>query len=1147
MKKPIPIQDALLKIMRITVVQIILAAICSVSSYGFESFGQGVLDNKITLEVDDMDIKTVLNEIEKKVPVKFAYRLRLFEDREHISVSFQNTALRDILNHLAGTKVTYEVVGDQIIFGPSTAHAVTPGSGVPKAITGVVTDETDSPMPGVNVLVKGTNIGTTTDVQGEFVLEATDTDVLIVTFIGYLKEEVPIGAQTRLRIRLMPDVQSLGEVVVVAFGEQKKQDVVGSVTTIRPSELKVPSSNLTTALAGRVAGVIAYQRNGEPGQDNADFFIRGVTSFGYKKDPLILIDGIELTTQDLARLQPDDIESFSILKDATASALYGTRAANGVILIKTKEGKSGTPTIKFRLENSISTPTRNVELADPVTYMKLQNEAVLTRDPLQPLPYSQDKIDNTVPGSGSLIYPSTDWRQELMRDYTMNQRVNLNVSGGGPIARYYVAGAFLQDNGILKVDKRNNFNNNIKLKTYSLRSNINVNLSKSTEMIIRLSGAFDEYTGPVYGGADMYRRIMRANPVRFPAYYPVDNEHIYVKHIMFGNYDAGNYTNPYADMVRGYKDFSRSNMIAQFEIKQDLSSLIKGLTFNTMVNTSRYTYFDVNRFYNPFWYQMQNYDARTGEYSIGVINPNGGTEYLGYFEGPKTINSVLYLQSTLNYSHQFAKHSVNGLLVYIMREARNANAGDLQASLPFRNLGLSGRATYTYDNRYFLEFNFGYNGTERFYNSKRFGFFPSAGIAWTASNEAFFEPYKRTINNLRFRATYGLVGNDAIGNESDRFLYLSNVNMDAANRAATFGRDFTYTRNGISVSRYSDPTITWETARKANYAIELGLFENINFIGEYYTEKRDNILMTRMGTPATMGLESQPQANVGKAEAKGVDLSLDLNHNFQRDFWIQGRVNFTYATSKYTAYEEPIYEKEWWKTRVGYPLSQQWGYIAERLFVDDYEAANSPKQNFGEYGGGDIKFRDVNGDGQITGLDQVPIGFPDRPEIVYGFGFSVGYKRFDFSTFFQGLGRESFWIDAGATAPFIDYDPNNTYGDMGNTQLLKAYADDHWSEENKNLYALWPRLSPTLNSNNTQRSTWFMRNGAFLRLKQVELGYTVSEEKISRYGLKNVRIYVTGTNLLCWSKFKLWDIEMAGNGLGYPVQRVFNMGLNVTF
>jgi TonB-linked SusC/RagA family outer membrane protein len=371
--------------------------------------------------------------------------------------------------------------------------------------------------------------------------------------------------------------------------------------------------------------------------------------------------------------------------------------------------------------------------------------------------------------------------------------------------------------------------------------------------------------------------------------------------------------------------------------------------------------------------------------------------------------------------------------------------------------------------------------------------------------------------------------------------------MDNPNRSATFGRDFTYTRNGISISRYSDPNITWETSRKMNFAMELGLFNDLNFIGEYFTESRKNILMTRMGTPATMGLESQPRANVGKAEGSGVDLSLDYSHHFYKDLWIQARANFTYATSKYIVYEEPLYDKEWWKSRVGSSLAQRWGYIAERLFVDDYEAANSPRQNFGEYGGGDVKFRDVNSDGQITELDQVPIGFPDRPEIVYGFGISIGYKRFDFSSFFQGLGRESFWINAAATAPFIDYDPDNIYGQEGNNQLLKAYADDHWSEENKNLYALWPRLSPTISGNNTQSSTWFMRNGSFVRLKQVEIGYTIPEEKLSRFGISNLRLYATGTNLFAWSKFNLWDVEMAGNGLGYPLQRVYNMGLIMSF
>ncbi|WP_285054437.1 SusC/RagA family TonB-linked outer membrane protein [Pedobacter ginsengisoli] len=1024
-----------------------------------------------------------------------------------------------------------------------------------KEVRGLVSDSAGA-LPGVSVLVKDkSNIGTTTDINGRYFLEVPDENsVLVFKMVGFETQEVTVGAKSVINVVLKPAQNMLDEAVVVAFGKQKKESVIGSITTINPKELKVPSSNLTTALAGRVAGMIAYQRSGEPGQDNANFFIRGITTFGTNRNPLILIDGVELTTTDLARLNPDDIASFSIMKDATATALYGARGANGVVLITTKEGKEGKAEISLRLENSLSAATKNVELADPVTYMRLHNEAILTRDPLRELPYSDDKIDNTVPGSGSLIYPSTDWRKELFKDYTMNQRANLSVSGGGAIAKYRVTGAFNQDNGVLKVDQRNNFNSNIKLKNYSLRTNVNVNLTKSTEMIIRLSGNFDDYTGPVDGGEAMFRRVMRTNPVLFPATYPKDADHQFVKHIMFGNAVDGNYLNPYADMVSGYKDYSRSSMVAQLELKQNLSALAQGLSFRTMLNTTRGAFFDVGRVYSPFYYSMGQYDRRENTYRVNVINPDSGTDFLTYSPGDKTINSTFYMESAVNYMRDFNKHTLSGLLVAIMRQSLTANAPTLQESLPFRNLGISGRATYAYDNRYFAEFNFGYNGTERFYKDHRFGFFPSAGVAWSISNEEFWKPLKNTVNNFRIRGTYGLVGNDNIG--SGRFLYLSEVNMNNASYAAIFGRDNGYTRNGITVSRYSDQDITWETAKKMNMAVELSLFNKLDVIAEYYTEKRENILQQRVSTPASMGLWVQPYANIGKAKGKGVDVQLAYNHSFNNAFWMQGRANFTYATSQYTVFEEYDYLNEPWKSRIGYPISQVWGYIGESLFVDDAEVANSPQQSFGGVVmGGDIKYRDVNGDGKITVLDQVPIGFPTEPEIVYGFGLSAGFKGFDMSAFFQGLTRESFWIDPQATAPFVSFYYQSErdagariLGSITQNQLLKAYADDHWSEENRNVYALWPRLSaPEVSQNNSQTSTWFMRNGAFLRLKQVEIGYTLPKRIADRLRMKAPRIYVSGTNLLTFSKFKLWDVEMAGNGLGYPVQKVFNLGINVAF
>lgn len=673
-------------------------------------------------------------------------------------------------------------------------------------------------------------------------------------------------------------------------------------------------------------------------------------------------------------------------------------------------------------------------------------------------------------------------------------------------------------------------------------------------MDVRLSGSFDDYEGPLNGGADVYRQVMRTNPVRFPPFYPRTENFQYVEHTLFGNYEQeGRFMlNPYAEMVKGYKNYSRSRLAAQFGIDQDLSFLLDGLNFSGLLNTERYSFFDVTRTSSPYWYQSASYDKLTNSYTLTLLNEEGGNPNLNYNPGAKVVNSSFYLESQLNYKQTFLdKHGVNGMLVFRVRNEVTGNASDLQSSLPFRNVGLAGRATYDYDKRYYAEFNFGYNGSERFYKTNRYGFFPSVGLAWSISNEEFWEPLNQTVTNFRIRGTYGLTGNDAIGEPRDRFLYLSNVNLRDGSRGYAFGRDYDYWRPGTTVSRYSNPKITWEKAMKTNLGLELELFNKMNIQADFFKEIRSNILMDRAATPPSMGLSAQPQANIGEAASRGFETSLDYSRFFNTVWWFQARANFTYATSEFLTYEEFKYDKEWWKSREGYPITQEWGYIAERLFVDDAEAANSPRQNFGEYGGGDIKYRDVNGDGQITELDQVPLGYPTTPEIVYGFGFSAGYKNLDISAFFQGLARESFWINAGATAPFVSYRYRNDPvppGTILENALLQAYADNHWSEDNQDVYALWPRFSTTDigNDNNSQRSTWFMRDGTFLRLKQVEIGYTLPRSVIERFSMRDLRIYANGTNLFTWSKFKLWDVEMAGNGLGYPIQKVFNMGVRVS-
>ncbi|TKG96696.1 SusC/RagA family TonB-linked outer membrane protein [Puteibacter caeruleilacunae] len=1104
------------------------------------SFSQ---NSKVSLRMNNSTIKKVLKEIEKKTEYTFAYNTNVVNLDRNVSIKVENTTVAKVLDELfADGNIEYEMLGKLIALKKSDKPIVsTPQE---RKVSGIVTDSSGQPLPGVTVVVVGSSKGVITDPDGQYSIDIDANDQLQFSFIGMITQTVAVGGKKILNVTLKDKTEELDDVTVVAFAKQKKESVLASVTTVSPGELKVPSSNLTTAMAGKISGIISYQRSGEPGQDNAEFFVRGVTSFGYSKSPLILIDGVENSSADLARLQPDDIASFSIMKDATATALYGARGANGVILVTTKEGVEGKAKISIRFENSISSPTKEVKLADPITYMKLHNEAVLTRDPLGVLPYSQEKIDKTIEGKNPMLYPMVDWYDQLFKSSTMNQRLNFNVSGGGKVSRYYLAATINQDNGNLNVDKRNDFNSNINLKRYQLRSNININLSKTTEVAIRFTGSFDDYKGPIDGGSALYNKVMRSSPVLFQPYYKKDANTAHINHILFGNYEKGDYINPYADMVKGYKEYDNTRITAQFEIKQNLDFITDGLSARALGSANRYAHSSVERFYKPYYYSAM-YNYATEQVELDPLNESSATEYLDYKEGKKDISSNMYVETALQYNREFnEKHSASGLLVFTMREEKVTNAGNLQKSLPYRNMGLSGRFTYAYKSKYFTEFNFGYNGSERFAQKERYGFFPSAGLGWIVSKEDFFQPLAQTVNKLKLKATYGLVGNDAIGSSNDRFFYISQVNLNDGGRSAKWGEKLDYNVNGVSISRYANDQITWETARKLNVGFELGLFDSFEIQADYFREDRDDILMDRVQL-ASMGLESKVRANVGSAYSQGIDGSIDYQKSFNNGMWITGRANFTYATGKKKKVEEPDYSQTPWLSAKDKSINQQWGYIAERLFIDEKDVANSPEQTFSEYGPGDIKYKDINGDDKISGLDRVPIGHPTSPEIVYGFGFSMGYKNIDMSCFFQGLARESFWIDTNKTAPFIDNDGSGNV--QSRNQLLKAYADDHWSEDNRNIYALWPRLSDKSISNNSQRSTWFMQDGTFLRLKSVELGYSLPKSIIQRFKLQRCRFYVSGTNLLTFSKFKLWDPEMGGNGLGYPVQKVVNLGIQVNF
>lgn len=1021
------------------------------------------------------------------------------------------------------------------------------------AVNGKVTDVAGLPLPGVSVFIKNSTNGVLTDTAGRYVLSVPDLKgMLVFSFVGYVKQETAVANRKTVNITLAEQNSTLGEVVVVAFGTQKRESMVSSITTINPKELKGPTSNLTTMLAGRMPGLIAYQRSGEPGSDNAAFFIRGITSFGTgKQDPLILIDNMESTQTALARLQPDDIASFSILKDAAASSLYGARGANGVVLVTTKSGVDGSTKFNVRFENSISNNTQNFKMADNITYMRLANEAAMTRDPNATLPYLENKIDHTIAGDNPLLYPSNDWMGQMIKDRTLNQRLNLNLTGGGKGARYYISGTVNQDQGVLKSNDLNSFDNNIKLKSYSVRSNVNINLTPTTEAVVRTSGSFDDYRGPIGGGSAIFNSVLKANPVKFPALFdpsdsPFDTHPLFGGALLTDQSSSGFYTNPYARMVSGFQQYNSSTLNVQLELNQDFKFIAPGLKASLMAYTTRYSYFDLSRSYNPFYYMATATDQNAKGYNISLLNELSGTEYLNYRSGGKTLNTASQINANLSYTHTYGnKHHLSVLLVGIAKNYLNGNAGTLQEALPSRNLGVSGRLTYDYDTRYLFEVNFGYNGSERFAENNRFGFFPSVGAGWNISNEAFFEPLKNVVSRFKIRGSYGLVGNDQIGSDADRFFYLSDVSLNNSDRGATFGENFTYSRNGVLISRYANDAITWEKSKDINLAVDLTFLNKFNLVVEGYKKYRTNILMDRSNIPTTMGLTAVTRANVGAATAKGLDVSMDYNDSFG-DFWLNTRGTFTFSTSKLTVNEEPEFAaNEWYLSRLGHPLTMAYGLIAERLFVDDEDVKNSPVQAFGGASsvvrGGDIKYRDLNGDGIISPLDRVNgIGNPTSPEIIYGFGFSSGYKNFEFSAQFQGSARSSIFINPADITPFA-LDGGNQNG------LLKVIADDYWSEDNRNIYAFWPRLGSTINENNRQPSTWWMRDAAFLRLKQVELAYNIREKGLKKMHMSNVRLYLNANNLFVITSFKFWDPEQGSNGLGYPVQKVFNAGVTVSF
>lgn len=989
--------------------------------------------------------------------------------------------------------------------------------------SGTVVDNENNPLIGATVTVKGTKIIAITDMDGHFYIDVPNKNsVLVFNYLGFKPQEVKVGSDINFNIQLKEDAVSADEVVVVGYGNQKKLSVIGSIQTLDPGNLQMGSSrSMSNNLAGQLAGVIAYQPSGEPGYDNSQFWIRGISTFGAGgSSPLVLVDGVERSLNDI---DPAEIESFSVLKDASASAMYGVRGANGVIIINTKRGSVAKPSIDFRFEQAITKPTKLPEFIGAAEYMTLLNN--LCSDPSKRM-FTKDQIMKTYTGYDKDLYPDVDWIDAITKDYATSTRGNMTVSGGTNILRYSLTASVYHETGIMETDDTLPYDTGSKLTRFNMRANVDLDLTKTTLLRFNVGGYLQNLRKAKSSTDNVFTHAFETPPFVHPAIY---SDGTIPK-------ASANRANPWAENTQqGYYRGTRSKLESLFQLEQNLKMITPGLKFKATFAFDTYNENFVTRGKDPTYYGVAKSRGDEGELIHSVLSY--GSEFLDHSSNANYGNNSTYLEFSLGYNHTFSKkHAVDALFLY---NQRSYDWGDIQ---PKRSQGIAGRLSYTFDRRYVGEFNFGYNGSENFAKGHRFGFFPSLALGWIISEEKFMRNCADWLTLLKLKGSIGKVGNDDIGGR--RFAYLTTINTGAS--GYHFGYAGDYWRGGYSEGEVGVNNLTWETSTKTNVGIELGLWNEFNLQFDYFYEHRTNIFMQRKTIPTQAGFLSNPYANYGVVDNSGVDGTVTWNHKFGKDLRVALRANFTYAKNEVKEYDEPESVKGTYRSLTGRSIGTLWGLQAERLYTDDdFEngklKAGIPTPNIGSVvRPGDIKYRDMNDDGVVDAKDEGYIGGTTTPRIVYGFGGNVEYKNFDFSFFFQGTGQSYRII--GGTQYFI---PGSGQGVMGN---VYANYKDCWTEENPSQDVFWPRLSESTNPNNNYASTWWKKDMSFLRLKSIELGYTLPRSITKAICSNNIRFFVSGNNLFYISKFKLWDPELdTADGLKYPSMRSVMFGFQLNF
>ena len=1084
---------------------------------------------QLSLNLNNVTRREVFNTIEKNTKYVFIYSDELLTElNEKVSIHVNKQTLDKILDkvlHL--TSLGYKITNRQITVSKK-AQTVIPKT--PLKITGHVTDEKGEALIGVNIQEEGTNNVVITDMDGNFSIYNVSgpSSVLQFTYIGFVPLKIVVGKQTNMSVKLDPDIKGLEEVVVVGYGSQKRESVIGAITTMKPAALQVNQSrSVTNALAGQVAGVIAVQRSGEPGNDTSDFWIRGISSFGAGTTPLVLVDGIE---RSLSNISPEEIESFSVLKDATATAVYGVRGANGVILVQTKRGQIGKPRIQIKADYGFSAPTMLPEFVDGAKYMEVMNVASQFSSGKDM--YTQAAIDATRNGTDPDLYPNVNWLKTITKDHVPNGRVSLDINGGTERLRYSMVLAYHGETGMTVTDPGVEYNTSNNLSRYNIRTNLDMNLTPSTEINVSLGGYIMNQRTPGFSTnaapfTDIIYLAFKNTPIVHPTVYSN------------GQIPANtSQTNPWAAATHsGFISSYKSSLQSVFAVTQDIGKLwhpLKGLKAKATFSFDTYAW---NSFLRRKTQTTYMATGRDEEGNLLTSITNQGDDYLQYAKEAGG-NRTMYLEGQLSYSRLLAdNHQIDGLLLYNMRDYVNADAASAIYSLPYRTQGIAARLSYSYKGRYFIEGNFGYNGSENFSKGNKWGFFPSVAGGWLVTNEKFMENALSVLSKLKFRGSYGLVGNDQLAGR--RFAFLSTINS---------GNGFTYglTGNqGIGGGDFGVEDLSWETVKKTDIGVEIGLWDCVNIQADYFHEKREDIFMQRKTIPETAGFNTNPWANFGIVKNQGFDASLEVNKSFGKDFFLSLRGNFTFSRNEIVEYDESETMKQTTRARTGNPLNTYYGLKAIGLFQEeDFKADGTlvngiPDHTFEPVKPGDIRYEDTNHDGKVDAYDYQPIGRPSVPEIVYGFGFSARWKSFDLSAFFQGSTNVSNMIQGDLLIP------GSGGGGLGN---IYANCDDRWDPSDPYRQVFWPRLSTNKSSNNMQYSTWWLKDVSYLRLKNLEVGYTFPKKWQKAAMMRDARIFFRGSNLLTWAAFDMWDPEInSSDGMKYPLMKVYSFGFQVTF